>query len=357
MNAASLLPPHFLSLSALCALGFIALWWVVLASGRTRRRRGLRQRAAAADADVSRPLPLDLVGMQEAIAAARRAARQDAAPQAPRRSLYAIPWFLFLGDEAANVPGLLRCAGAGPSPPGSDGSFWRWHFLQSTIAIEIGPLALGDRRERGRWYRALLELAERRERLPLNGLVACVAAAALLGDADGIEALAARLRLRIDEAVELLRTPLPLYLVVTGLEQLAGFEVVRGALPPDTLKQALGHRLTLGVGQAGVVDARARLDGIFDELLPHLRALRMALLSDEADPARRHAIHAFVEQLRALQPGLRIAVQRLFDAPPGARTPRWRGFFLASGPSEGGDGAFIADLFDHFLPADQPLAG
>ncbi|MGO4394576.1 type VI secretion system protein [Variovorax sp. M-6] len=357
MNAASLLPPYFWSLLALCLLAFLALWWLVLARGRAARRRRLRKRIEALDAEASAPAPLDLIGMQQAMASGRRAAQHAPAPHALRHSLYAIPWFMFIGDAPAQVSGLLSGAGAAPPAPDIDDSFWRWHFLHSTTAIQIGPVALGDpgdRRECGRWYRALLELAERRERLPLNGIVVCVAAATLLGDARTVEPLAARMRQRVDEVAELLRLQLPVYLVVTGLEQLEGYAAVRAALPQEALGRVLGHRLPED-GAAGV-EAGARLDGIFGELSLHLHALRMALLRDGEQPARRQAAHAFVERLRALQPGLRLMAQRLFGAPHGLRAPRWRGLYLTAAPSQAVGGAFIADLFEHFLPTDQPLA-
>ncbi|MDM0019676.1 type VI secretion system protein [Variovorax saccharolyticus] len=357
MNAELPLPPHFWSLLALCLLALLALWWFLLASGRTGRRRRLRQRIAALDAQAAPPAPLDLIGMQEAMARARRAAQHAPAPQALRHSLYAIPWFMFLGDAPARLPGLLGGAGAAAPVPGSDDSFWRWHFLHSTIAIEIGPAALGDAadpRERGRWHRALLELAERRERLPLNGIVACVAAATMLGEAGAAEALATRLRQRVDEVAEQLRVQLPVYLVVTGLEQLEGYAAMRDALPADALEQALGHRLA-DHGPAAL-DAGARLDDIFGLLAAQLHAVRMALLRDQQDPSRRRAIHVFIEQLRALQPGLRVVALRLFAAPRGPRAPRWRGLYLTAAPSATVGGAFIDDLFERFLPADQPLA-
>lgn len=356
MITASSLPPHFWSLTGLCVLAFLALWWFVLASGRIRRRRLLRRRIAAFDAEAA-PAPLDLVGMQEAMARARRAAPHASAPQARRRSLYAIPWFMFLGDAPADLPGLLVGAGAAASLPGSEDGLWRWHFMQSTIAIEIGPAALGDPadpRERGRWHRALLELAERRERLPLNGIVACVAAATVLGDPGATESLALRLRQRIDEVAEQLRVLLPVYLVVTGLERLEGYATARGALPAEALGQALGHRLADDT-PAGI-DAGDRLDGIFGELDVQLHALRMALLRGEKDPVRRWAIHSFTERLRDLRPGLQLLALRLFAAPRSARAPRWRGLYLTAAPSAAAGGAFIADLFDRFLPADQPLA-
>jgi len=48
--------------------------------------------------------------------------------------------------------------------------------------------------------------------------------------------------------------------------------------------------------------------------------------------------------------------QRLFGNGHGPHSPRWRGLYLTAAPHDGRDGAFVLDLFERFLPADQPLA-
>jgi type VI protein secretion system component VasK len=234
------------------------------------------------------------------------------------------------------------------------GDFWRWHFLPALVAIETRAAAVHEPstpHERGLWYRALLALADERERLPLNGIVVCVNAARLLGDAQGVAADASRLRERVDEAAELLRLQLPVYLLVTGLERLAGYEALREALPSAARNQALGHRLP------DTAAAVARPDALFEPLALRLHALRMGLLRRQPEPAQRHAIHVFVEQVRALQPGLRTFAQRLFEAPrSGHAGARWRGLYLVAAPGDSDQSAFVSDLFQRFLPADQALA-
>jgi type VI protein secretion system component VasK len=181
--------------------------------------------------------------------------------------------------------------------------------------------------------------------------VVCVSAARVLGDAEHLAADAARLRRRVDEAAELLRLQLPVYLLVTGLERLAGYEVLREALPPAARAQALGHRLP------DTSAAAARPDALFEPLALRLHALRMGLLRNQPEPARRLAIHAFVEQVRALQPGVRAFAQQLFEpARGGHAVARWRGLYLVAAPEDSDQSAFVADLFQRFLPADQPLA-
>lgn len=360
MNGLHPLPPYYWPLLALCLFGLLALWWFMLGSRYAARRRLLRRRIEALGPSPDAHDQQLLAALRQGVADARASLlRSPPAPPAVRNPLYDLPWFLFIGDESAQLPGLLAAARRA-SPPAQTGpdaagdGFWRWSFLRSMVAIETSPAAVREPaslRERSLWYEALLALADQRERLPLNGIVLCVSASHLLRDPQAPAPDAARLRQRIDEAVEHLRQHLPVYLVVTGLERLPGYDAFRCALPPGALSQALGHRLPDNA-------AGARLDDLFGPLGERLHALRMGLLRSQPEPARRLAIHGFVEQLRALQPGLRTLAERLFDNGFGRTLApaRWRGLYLTAAPADSEDDAFVADLFLRFLPSDQPLA-
>jgi type VI protein secretion system component VasK len=133
---------------------------------------------------------------------------------------------------------------------------------------------------------------------------------------------------------------------------LEGYERVRATLPAEVLEQALGHRV--GGGAPMGPSAAGRLDAMFDQLGRRLDTLRMALLREQPDAGSKLAVHRFVEQLHALQPALRGAAES-FSQPRGSAALRWRGIYL-TGASPDTGGAFVWDLFAHFLPADQPLA-
>ncbi|MBB3180787.1 type VI secretion system protein [Variovorax sp. Sphag1AA] len=355
------IPMQFWTLLALCLIALLSLWWVLLGSGRAARRRSLRARIVAVTPGGAAALaPTEDAAIQQSLAQQVLPMR-PASSGTPRRSaLYTTPWFLFVGDASAHVAELLALAtGRPPVPnaPAGNRAFWRWHRLPSMIAIEVHPAVLDnapDPRERSLWYRALLELAERRKRLPLNGIVVCVSASTLLEPARARDELARRLRALIYDTAEHLRIQLPVYLVVTGLERLDGFDALRAALPIGVLEQALGHRLHNGA--APRVPADKQLDGLYGEVMQRMHALRMALFRAERSPAQRHAIHTFVEQLRSLQPGLRSTADVLFGYGAGPRSPRWRGLYFTATPSNGMAGAFAQDLFTRFLPSDQPLA-
>jgi type VI secretion system protein ImpL len=360
---AMLSPTHFFwFLLALCLLGFALLYVVVHDAGRGARRRALQRRIDTLG------VPADetaVDALREAMSQARQAVRQHPPrPRTPGKPAPPVPWLLFLGDAAADLPGLLATArGERLDPPGSEvpgGAYWRWWLTGALAAIEVHPDAVGEAASsphaRNLWLQALLTLAERRDRLPLNGLVMCFAASELLHtDAAELKFMAARMRRLLDEAGDTLRLQLPVYLVVTGLEALTGYATLRGALPPEVLAQALGHRLT---DPFAAPDAAAgeRLDAVFGPIALQLHGLRMTLLREQPGAAGRLAIHEFVESVRALQPALRQVADALFESHgKGARAPRWRGLYFTATASEGMGGAFVNDLFERFLPADQPL--
>jgi type VI protein secretion system component VasK len=353
------LPTHYGALLALCMAGLLALWWFMLGSRYFARRRLLRRRIEALAMSSDTASPEASADPRASAARARDQLLCSPALHGLHHPLYDLPWLLFIGDEDAGLSPLMAAARHVTSVPaglGADkgGDFWRWHVLPTLVALETHAAAVHEPatpHERALWYRALLALADERERLPLNGIVVCVNAARLLGDAQHVAADALRLRQRVDETAELLRLQLPIYLLVTGLERLAGYEVLREALPPPVRNQALGHRLP------DTAAAVARLDALFEPLALRLHALRMGLLLRQPDPARRRSIHAFVEQVRALQPGLRTFAQRLFEAPrSGHAGARWRGLYLVAAPDDSDQSAFVSDLFHRLLPADQPLA-
>ncbi|RMX04240.1 hypothetical protein D8I35_15735 [Corticibacter populi] len=364
------LPARFWQLAALCTIALGVLWWF-LVGARRLSRRGLARKHAGdlAPGDVAQETAT-LEAMRASVRQARQTILRSPEIGKGREPLYRIPWLLFVGDAAAEVHGLLQTASASSPFPGPATAAalapqrqpWQWWFFKSMIAIETAPELVCDssaRRERGIWYHALLQLAQEREHLPLNGIVVCVGAATLQAGTNAIKPVAMRLRRLVDETLEHLQLQLPVYLVVTGLEKLPGYTPFRDMLPPEALQRALGHCLP---GQQAVSAATsAELDAVFAPIAERLHALRLTALRQQHEAAGRRAIFEFVRQFGDLQSGLQSLVQLMLEDNPFQRTPRWRGlYFTAAGAEQAGQapagGAFTADLFTRFLPADQPLA-
>jgi len=340
-------PPLLWLLLAACALGLALFWWRHIGGRRMRRRRGLAQRLRAAESAHGSPGP-DWE--------ARLRAAMEPLP-APQRARYARPWMLCLGDPAADLAQLLATAqSAGPLPATDTDTFWRWWSMQGMVAIEIcpPPLVAPAAPQDAAWLHALRALARERPRLPLHGVVLCVAASTLRTDPAVLDGLLELMARRTCDAARLLRLRLPVHIVVTGLHRLDGFDAVRRALPDAALDRALGCRLP---PQAGALPQEAQaLDALFaaafEPIEEGLHALRLGLLPQAQDAGARQGIHLFVQEIATLQPGLRALLRHL-SRPEAQGHVFWRGLYLCNAAPQA---AFVDDLMAGFLPADQPLA-
>ncbi|MDQ3040016.1 MAG: hypothetical protein M3Q51_04585, partial [Pseudomonadota bacterium] len=359
------LPMRFWQVLGICVVAVVVLWWFASGrrkaslKGRTRKRMG---DLGPGNAEDERE-PLEK--MAAAIAEAKRTIARSPEMETGRAPLYRIPWLMFIGEQAADVDGLLRAGcDVSPFPPPERESMdadsvWRWWFYKSMIAIEMHPRLVcdsGARLERGLWYQSLMKLADEREKLPLNGIVVAVAAHTLMGPADALKETATRLRRLVDEAMEHLQVRVPVYFVVSGLDHLPGYTQMRATLPVEAFGQALGHRFT--DTEVISADSSRRIEEVLAPIEDRLHALRLTAMRAQATAPSRRAVFDFTEALRQAGQGLTLFVTLMLEDNPFQRTPRWRGLYFA-GAANGAHpgGAFVADLFTRFLPSDQSLAG
>ncbi|MDB5968200.1 MAG: hypothetical protein JWQ90_650 [Hydrocarboniphaga sp.] len=359
-----LLPARFWQLLGICLVALGVIWWFTLGA----KRYSLAGRSKKRIGDLGPGNPEDEREPLERMAQALNEARNTIlrSPQIDRGKdpIYRVPWLMFVGDGVADAGGLLQAANAvSPFPPPTQPAHdpkqvWRWWFFKSLIAIEMNPRVVCDaaaRLDRGLWYQALMQLASRRERLPLNGIVLCISAKTLLSGVEETKVVGLRLRRLVDEAMEHLQANMPVYCVVTGLEKLQGYAAFRAALPKEAFDQALGHRLP----ESDVISAAtsAHTEDILQPIFERLHALRLSAMRAQATPETRRDVFEFVESLRRMQYGLGSLIKLLLEDNPFQRTPRWRGlYFTGAGSAAEAGGAFVADLFTRFLPSDQSLA-
>lgn len=345
------LPTFWLAL-ALCLAAWGLLWWTLLGAGRAARRRALDARIRLRERTDPPPLPATLDALRTAARQARRALCSTSDRHSPPHRR---PWVLFAGDPTADLPGLLAAAhpaGPLPSPSAGDGDiFWRWWAMDHLAAIEVCPPPLAPALPQDSlWLRALRELARLRPRLPLDGVALCVSTAALQADPSVARPTFELLCRRVQDTVQGLRVRMPVYLIVTGLQRLPGYATVRAALPPEAIARTLGVRAD---PRAPDPASASTLDLLFDPLMLRLQALRLGLLPQMHEASARADVHAFVEAMRALEPGLTRLFEQMVQAENASGRLPWHALcFTASGP----DGAFVSELFGRWIPEDQGLA-
>lgn len=353
------LPRWFWYLTLLSLLLLLVVWWFTLGIQWFERRRFLRTQSSDLSAEHSQAEAQSAKHMETAVNDAVTILQRSPQTVAQGSPLYRVPWFLFLGGSITEQASLLREASkASPFPPASPitgGDYaWSWWFYKNMVAIETSSSFVcdaGERLPRGNWYQALQLLYKYRPKLPLNGIVLLVSTKHLLGLPEELHVYSLRLRRLVDEAMEQLQINIPIYLVVTGLENLAGFSTTLKLLPTGVREQVLGERIESD--QLPTPNPWKKIGDIFVALRTRLHAIRLSLLKREFDPKKRREIFEFVESFSRLKPGLDLATQVLIEDNPFQYAPKLRGiYFIGSDPEP----AYINDLFVRFLPSDQPLA-
>jgi type VI secretion system protein ImpL len=255
-----------------------------------------------------------------------------------RRSLHDIPWYLLLGESAAGKTEFVTRSGQRSLPSqvnGSAGAFREddlaypldWWITDDALLIdtpgqfvsaapartadqEASPGAQSARLPVGhlpagtdeRLWRHLLDwLGAHRSRQALNGVVVVIDMARLLEQGDEYrDHLALCLRTRLSELTQGLGIRLPVYVVLSKMDLLAGFTELFSRLPQARKAGLLGFTFSL--------DAVTRFDAWLDELEEQLdRFVRVmseqtcdAILAapERAARERLHSLHVVFAGLR-----------------------------------------------------------
>jgi type VI secretion system protein ImpL len=290
------------------------------------------------------------------------------------RPLYALPWYLVIGSSGSGKSTALRSARL-PTPlsaphhdAGPGFTPCAWWFLDGAVFIETPgsytmPAETGvDARA---WQKLLSLLTVYRRKEPLNGIIVTVAADLLFNsEAARLEREAVLIRNRLDEAMRAAGSKIPVYLLITKCDLIAGLATFCSQLPAHCLDQPMGSLFSSepepGVGTA------------CEMVLERLKQLRL-LLVDGKLAASTPELLALPAQFTSLTPGVVTFARHAFGTNPYQETPLLRGIFFGAGLpepdpdvpqrlQEGGSAGspcgkplFLHEFFTAVLPADRCL--
>jgi type VI secretion system protein ImpL len=267
----------------------------------------------------------------------------------PGAYLYELPWYMFIGAPGAGKTTALLNSGqqfllgdgkSDASVSGVGGTRnCDWWFTRDAVLIDTaGRYSTQDSdaaTDAGAWDAFLALLKKTRPRQPINGVLLTVNAYDLVQQsaADRNE-LARSLRDRLHELQTKLGVRAPVYVLVTKMDLVAGFNETFGELPKDQREQVWGFTLDHRDGEDPNVEQE--FDQGFAGLEQRLGEGLGDRLQAERDLARRGAIFGFPQELAALRRPLREFVAAVFSAGGAVqRVPPMRGVYFTSGTQEG----------------------
>jgi type VI secretion system protein ImpL len=338
-------------LIALAAISFIG--WEAWRARRASRANdqllaGIAAGSLAADSAERAASELEVLGkrFQEAVALLRKA--RFRASGGERRTVAELPWYMFIGAPGSGKTTALLNAGL-RFPLGDPRTGERalqgvggtrncdWWFTEQAVLLDTAgryTTQESDREADAAAWLGFLELLKRhRARQPLNGVIVTLSIADLVHwNDDELERYARHVGERVSELHARLGIRLPLYVMVTKTDLLAGFNEFFSDFDAAARAQVWG---TTFDANEQASDAAARFREEFAQLERRLYASLAARLQDARDLQRRAAIYRFPQQFRLSGPLIARFLEAAFSGPAAAAAPMLRGVYFTSGTQEG----------------------
>lgn len=263
-------------------------------------------------------------------------------------NLYNVPWYVVIGPPGSGKSTLLQNSGLNFPLAGRFGNEGLrgvggtrncdWWFTDEAIFLDTAGRYTTQDSDRGAdasaWAEFLKLLRKYRKRRPINGVILAMSVADLLTlDDSGWQLHVQAIRSRLDELAEHLRVSVPIYLVFTKCDLVAGFTEYFDELDPAGRNQVWGASFAIKKSADGT--AAEAFDEEFDALLERLQTRLLDRLHSERDRGRRAAVFSFPQQIAGLRGIASSFVGEVFSAHRYAAPLLLRGFYLTSGTQEG----------------------
>jgi type VI secretion system protein ImpL len=259
-------------------------------------------------------------------------------------ALYALPWYVIIGPPGAGKTTALKQSGLEfPfSDPRSGGGIrgvggtrnCDWWFTNEAILLDTAGRYATEQDDHEEWIAFLGMLRKFRAKKPINGVLVAVSVADLAqATEEQIDGYAKKLRARIDEVMTRLEMVVPVYVMFTKSDLIAGFVEFFGDLRKSERGQTWGATFNLDT-PVGFDPARA-FEREFDTLVETLHSRGVKRIGSERVFESRQKIFQFPLEFQSLRSNLAEFVGGLFQKNTFQETPIFRGVYFTSGTQEG----------------------
>ena len=325
----------------------VAIWIASVVIKRMRAGRASDQLVAA----VVRQSKAEERPSAEALLLRERFEEAVAFLKGKRRSghtLYDLPWYVIVGapgsgkttalvNSGLNFP-LEQRSGKGALRGVGGTRNCDWWFTDEAVFLDTAGRYLTQDSDAASdsagWAEFLSLLKTYRKRRPINGVILTISAQDLMvqGHA-GREAYVAAARRRLNELNKELQIQLPVYVMVTKCDLVAGFTEYFDDLEKDGRAQVWG--ITFPYDETTSGKAAQGFVGEFDALMTRLNERLFTRIDADHDVRRRARIFAFPQQMAALRDLLNGFITDVFAATRFDQLVLLRGVYFTSGTQEG----------------------
>lgn len=267
-----------------------------------------------------------------------------------KQHLYQLPWYVFIGapgsgkttaliNSGLNFPladkfGKVALKGVG----GTRNCDW-WFTDDAVLLDTAGRYTTHESdpvNDEEEWNGFLSLLAKYRGRQPINGVMLTVSVADLLSsnDTDRVQH-AAVLRRRLQELREQLGIQFPVYVLVTKVDLLSGFEAYFNAFNRQDLEQVWGFTFPYEQSQEPGFNLLDAYNTEYELLKQRLFSAMPDIMGSEPDEQKRALAYLLPQQFASLQSILGYFLSDVFSSSRFESTVLPRGVYFTSGTQGG----------------------
>ena len=260
--------------------------------------------------------------------------------------LYDLPWYMLIGPPGSGKTTALINSGLhfplmdkfGASIRGVGGTKdCDWWFTDQAVLIDTaGRFTTQDNqqvRDKKDWNTFLSLLLKYRKRKPINGIVVAYSIEDLIRkDESEIISDALLIKRRIYELYEKLKIEFPVYVVLTKLDLIPGFEEFFGDLDAEGREQVWGTTFNVSDQQEDPVSRYLLEHQLLTERL-QLKVLDR--LRNEPDLGKRDNIYLFPRMIASLQDRISVLLDTSFKPTRFEKDLMLRGVYFTSGIQDG----------------------
>lgn len=262
--------------------------------------------------------------------------------------LYQMPWYVVIGAAGSGKTSALKQSGLnfplestfGSSITGLAGTRdCDWFLSEEAILLDTaGRLSLHDARNEQDaydWKEFLGLLKKYRPKQPINGVIVTVSVEDLLNSDVNIKQLAYELRKRINEMSIDFKINFPVYLMITKLDMLKGFNEFFKNLTDDQRRKSLGFELSdtsLSENSDIVIGyVLKKLNSMQD----NINATMINVLSKLNELEDKNSAFSFSSEFSTISSHLVELFRELYKHSKFEEKISWRGIYFSSAKQEG----------------------
>nr|WP_281354697.1 type VI secretion system membrane subunit TssM [Roseospira navarrensis] len=348
----------------LIALILLMIWAGFVVWGLLRRRKRQAELVdgvasnAAAGGDAGPEVEALRKNLERALGELQRMRRKDG--KSGRQYLYELPWYMIIGPPGSGKTTALLNSGLG-FPLGNDPKQAKvsgaggtrncdWWFTDEAVLLDTaGRYTTQDSDatiDAAAWQGFLDILRKARPRQPVNGLIVAISIGDIMTASEQERRdHALSIKKRISELYDRLGLRLPVYVMLTKADLIAGFMEFFGDMRRDDRAQVWGMTFPfLDRAKDDDTDPLDLFPEEFDLLLERLEQRRLDRLHQEDDFARAGLVAGLPLQVAALRDSIMQVLEEAFRAGRYEEPVLLRGVYFTSGTQEG-------------TPIDRVMAG